>query len=104
MCYLANLAGERTPGKHTNCNWPYYDGYQQSGDPKAFPNCITRSSAYHSEKWTYGQMEREVTDGDLCPGFRLSVLLRDPLSLMESQINYDAKYYDGKSAWARPAC
>ena len=74
MCMLAEQAGERSPFwdwvEGANCNWMHHDDLGDSGLPELLPNCSTRRAAYMEHGWTYTQIEREITDGDLeCDDF-----------------------------------
>ena len=94
MCHLAKRAGEQVPAWDwvygANCNWMNHDDVGDSGFPERFPNCSTRRAAYAKHNWTYTQIERELTDDDLdCKDILYSVLVREPIELIESNINYE---------------
>jgi hypothetical protein len=44
---------------------------------------------FEAGRFTYEQVEREMDDDELCDEFRYGVMLRDPLALMVSIVNFE---------------
>jgi len=89
MCALAKLAGEVVISPSDNaCNWKGYDQYRNSGK-KDKPSCEERAQHFEEQNATWGQIEREFDHEDRCwESFDYGVTLREPLSLLQSEINY----------------
>jgi len=97
MCKMARVVGMRIPP--TACNWEEPDGYRMSCKGGPFPTCAERAAEYHASGWTAGAIERELYDSDICPNdFRYSVLLRDPIRLIQSNLNFNYNGYHGPPA------
>lgn len=91
MCQLAKKH-ERVVSPDENCNWKGHDGYEESGKAYKRVPCAERAKAFHSRGFTYGQVEREMDDNEVCSDFRYGVMLREPMSLMHSLLNYEIWY------------
>lgn len=97
MCHLAPLAYERIVLPNSNCNWNPQDMFGTSGNPEAGPTCLERMHYFEKHGYTYGQIERELWDSDYCwDHFDYAVMLREPIDLMHSSLNYNKKFYHGK--------
>lgn len=97
MCMMAKRAGENIVVPNDgNCNWKLKDGYGQSG--RYTPACQERASYFQSHGFTYGQVERELKDSDVqCAAhFAFGVMLREPVDLMHSNLNFNMKLFNGK--------
>jgi len=96
MCSMAKKV-ERIVEPNLNCNWKDHDSYLDSGT-KFRPSCQARSSFFKKNGFTYGQIERELWPADLCfDQFEYGTVLREPLDLMHSELNYRAIYHGGMS-------
>lgn len=101
MCTLARMAGEAIVFPHRNCN--YFGG--KHGDGKASSDmwdnsghrptnhrdmsCQRRHELYVRGGFSYGQIEHELWESDWCPKmFLYGTMLREPLALMQSMINF----------------
>jgi hypothetical protein len=93
MCQMAKR-NERVVHPEDNCNWKGHDGYGQSGEPYMRVPCAERARTFQSSGFTYGQVEREMDDNELCDEFRYGVMLREPMSLMHSLMNYEIWYHE----------
>lgn len=91
MCQMAKR-NERVVAPEENCNWKGHDGYQQSGQAYTRVSCDERAKAFHRRGFTYGQVEREMDSNEVCDEFRYGVMLREPMSLMHSLLNYEIWY------------
>ena len=91
MCNLAKAAGEVTPKPDLlNCNWKPDDVHVEVNINKTgHPSCDERRQYYAKNGITYAQLEREVHADDLCEGIQYSCLFRDPISLIQSLINFE---------------
>eukprot|EP00403_Amphidinium_massartii_P010701 CAMPEP_0178431908 /NCGR_PEP_ID=MMETSP0689_2-20121128/32105_1 /TAXON_ID=160604 /ORGANISM="Amphidinium massartii, Strain CS-259" /LENGTH=283 /DNA_ID=CAMNT_0020053865 /DNA_START=56 /DNA_END=904 /DNA_ORIENTATION=- len=97
-CFVAKRFGARTPNV-PSCNWNGFDSYGQSCRGGPYPSCAERASQYRLERWTFGSIERELRQEDVCfNDFRYGVLLRDPLQLMQSHLNFNYKFFHGARA------
>lgn len=95
MCHIAGLAGEDVVRPAANCNWQLHDMYGDSGKPQRGISCKDRSAYFQRHHYTWGQIERELFPSDRCWGKDLDggnltygVMLREPLSLMRSMMNF----------------
>jgi len=96
-CFVARRFGARSPS--TSCNWNGFDNYGSSCQGGPYPTCTERAFKYHLERWTFGAIERELRQEDICLNdFRYGVLLRDPLKLMQSHLNFNYNQYRGLPA------
>lgn len=97
MCRMAQEAGERVVRPGGNCNWRPYDMYSRAGRKKGSDvSCERRTAYFRLHRFTYGQIERDLQETDLCwDAFSYGALLREPIDLMTSQLNFGAKYYKG---------
>jgi hypothetical protein len=91
MCQMAKR-NERVVAPEENCNWKGHDGYQESGKSYTRVPCAERARQFHSRGFTYGQVEREMDTDEVCDEFRYGVMLREPLALMNSLVNYEIWY------------
>eukprot|EP00927_Polykrikos_kofoidii_P067970 TRINITY_DN63398_c0_g1_i1.p1 TRINITY_DN63398_c0_g1~~TRINITY_DN63398_c0_g1_i1.p1 ORF type:complete len:340 (-),score=46.02 TRINITY_DN63398_c0_g1_i1:76-1071(-) len=89
MCMMAETAGESVVQPNSNCNWENMDGYHDSGFPDHGISCAERAHYFKMQGVTWAQIEREVWETDKCWNeFFYGVLLREPISLMRSMMNY----------------
>lgn len=88
MCNMAKL-NENVVRPETNCNWEGHDGWKQSGQPSVRKSCSERAQMFHEFGYTYGQIEREISDEEVCDQFRYGIMFREPLALMQSTLNYE---------------
>jgi len=96
MCWLASRAGESVVRPNANCNWNVYDGVMDTGPRASPPTCLSRTHYFESGGYTYGQVERELKPADLgCAGFNYGVLLREPIDLIHSTLQFEAANYGG---------
>jgi len=90
MCELAQLAGEAVVEPSDGaCNWRGQDQYKDSGKERL--SCDDRARYFNHPKRnaTWGQIEREFSQSDRCwKKFNYGVMLREPISLLESEVNY----------------
>ena len=88
---FGQAAGEVTPKPdRLNCNWKPDDVHVKVKINKtAHPSCDERRQYYAENGITYSQLEREVHADDLCEGIQYSCLFRDPISLIQSNINFE---------------
>jgi len=97
MCNMAAKARERIVQPNLNCNWKDHDSYLDSGT-RWRVNCDKRHSFFTRNGFTYGQIERELWPADLCwDEFSYGILLREPIDLMHSELNYRGLYHGGLS-------
>jgi len=103
MCYLAEL-NEKVVSTRHNCNWEGHDGWEESGRPSVRKSCSERAKMFHKNGYTYGQIEREMDDDELCDKFRYGIMFREPLALMQSIVNYELWYQRkvGHTAYSQP--
>merc|ERR1712048_1191666 len=89
MCALAKINGERVVKPNRNCNWDF-DG---SIDilTTSTPSCKGRADHFNKNGYTWGQIERELYDGAICPDFDYGIMLRDPIKLRQSFAFYQLK-------------
>jgi hypothetical protein len=92
MCEMAKRMEEKVVIPENNCNWIGHDRWRDSGQPSLRKSCAERAKMYHESGFTYGQIEREVDDDELCEKFRYGVMFREPLALMASIMNYELWY------------
>lgn len=91
ICHMAQVAGEDIVRPNANCNLIGHDGYGDSGHPERTMTCQQRAQLFRRRMWTFGAIERELYDKDLCfQQFDYGILLREPLDLMHSEMNYRA--------------
>lgn len=93
MCSMAGLAGENVVQPNDNCNWHGHDSYLDSGHTDHAVSCEDREAFFSQNGYTWGQIERELwnndAESDLCWNkFDYGVMLRDPISLMRSMMNF----------------
>jgi hypothetical protein len=91
MCQMAKR-NEKVVFPESNCNWRGHDGYEESGKTYSRVPCAERARTFHSRGFTYGQVEREMDTDEVCDEFRYGVMLREPMSLMHSLMNYEIWY------------
>jgi len=71
-----------------NCNWKDHD-QAKLVNQGSHGSCEDRRLYFHQHRFTWGQIEREVNDEDLCVDyFDYGILLRDPIDLAESLMNF----------------
>lgn len=92
MCIWARLnAKEKCVKPWANCNsLTLGDDWIQNGlaTKRNWTTCEKRAALFHSKNFTWGQIEREVSDGDLCmDDFLYGIMLRDPTKRLQSYIN-----------------
>lgn len=96
ICELARanseiIVKERFDGGHsinTNCMWMDHDHYKLL-NASIGVSCTDRNEAFAKNHWTFGMIEREVNDNDMCEGFLYGIALRDPMSRVISSARYD---------------
>mmetsp|Transcript_23504 Transcript_23504/g.63955 ORF Transcript_23504/g.63955 Transcript_23504/m.63955 type:complete len:351 (-) Transcript_23504:121-1173(-) len=89
MCKLANTARESIVQPQSNCNWATHDMYGDSGKPGNGIPCQQRLAYFQAQSYSWGQIERELFPTDRCwSSFAYGVMLREPLALMRSMMNY----------------
>jgi hypothetical protein len=88
MCKMAKL-NEHVVYPNENCNWKGHDSWKQSGMRHYKKPCKDRVLLFESGGFTYEQIEREMDDDEFCDEFRYGVMLREPLSLMNSIVNFE---------------
>jgi hypothetical protein len=91
MCRFARQA-ELIVHPDENCNWQGHDGYGDAGQVARHVPCDQRRSFFQQNGYTYGQIEREVDDQEMCEDFDYAVMLREPNALMASLWNYELWY------------
>lgn len=91
MCQAAQ-AYEEVVSPHANCNWNAHDVYSTIDRNRYSVPCATRASYFAEQGVTWGAVERPMWPEDNCSEFDHGTLLREPLSLMLSQHNYDNWY------------
>jgi len=99
MCAMANRNGEHVV-KGQNCNWNQKDAsHFMGGSDGVLPvSCAARAEYFRAQKWTWGQIEREINDEDLCfDDFEYGVLLRHPLDYAHSPLNCFANVINSES-------
>jgi hypothetical protein len=95
MCKLAKI-NENVVRPENNCNWDGHDGWKMSGKPSVRTSCKERAQMFHESGYTYGQIEREIDDDEVCNDFRYGVMFREPLALMQSIVNFEFWYQTKK--------
>eukprot|EP00971_Amphidinium_carterae_P310043 6160974-Amphidinium_carterae.1 len=92
---MASIAREKIVRPQSNCNWKLHDGYHASGKRSIFAiSCKDRAEYYAKNGYTYSQIERELWPSDECwEQFTYGVMLREPLALMKSEMNYRGQLY-----------
>lgn len=87
MCALARH-NDVVVQPNDNCNWVGHDScHLVNKGPRT--NCEERSLYFQKHNFTWGQIEREFNDGDLCFGtFDYGIMLREPVDLLESLLNF----------------
>jgi len=94
MCAMAQLANESVVKPSDNCNWLPHDDFKQSDDFRIHPSCHFRYQYFKKHGYTYGQLEREVKDTDLCwETFDYGVMLREPIAYMRSVLNFAGRRF-----------
>lgn len=90
MCHMAYIAGETVVQPSDGaCNWMGYDQYKDSGKRDELLPCKEQLAYFRQHNYTWGQLEREFAAADRCfDEFDYGVMLREPLSLMTSEMNY----------------
>jgi hypothetical protein len=91
LCRFARQA-EVVVRPEDNCNWKGQDDYHTSGQPNLHKTCADRLLFFRQNGFTYGQIEREMGDEEMCADFDYAVLLREPMALMSSLWNYELWY------------
>jgi hypothetical protein len=91
MCRFARQT-EMVVHPDENCNWQGHDGYGDAGQLAKHVPCDQRRSFLQQNGYTYGQIEREVADDEMCDDFDYAVMLREPNALMASLWNYELWY------------
>merc|ERR1719198_1532161 len=89
MCQMAQLNYEMTVFPEVNCNCMGRDQVSLIGRNKTHVDCEERAA--HYKKWhaTWGAIERELNEDDICQSnFSYGVMLRDPMQLAVSQMNF----------------
>lgn len=89
MCKLAERNEEHVVRPATNCNWQGHDGWIHSGNPYVRKSCAERAQMFQEFGFTYGQIEREMDEVEICDKFRYGVMFREPLELMQSVVNFE---------------
>jgi len=92
ICQLAranneSIVAEKADGDG-NCNWVQHDEEIQI-NASSHTSCADRSHAFATHQWTFGMIEREVHEDDICEGFMYGTLLREPVSHALSFANYE---------------
>mmetsp|Transcript_125034 Transcript_125034/g.266874 ORF Transcript_125034/g.266874 Transcript_125034/m.266874 type:complete len:305 (+) Transcript_125034:95-1009(+) len=87
ICDLAQLNNE-TIVSGANCYWGHHDS-QLLINTSNHTSCAERRHAYATNHWTFGMIEREVHEDDVCEGFLYGTLLREPVSHAVSMATYD---------------
>lgn len=94
MCALAKQSFERAVVPEVTCNyagpghWDMFHTSQSNDHIIEGYSCEERSRLYDEQNATWGQIERQLLDSDLCPGFTYGTMLRNPLTLMLSYVNF----------------
>jgi hypothetical protein len=103
MCKMAKL-NENVVQPENNCNWAGHDGWKQSGQPSVRKSCSERAQMFDESGYTYGQIEREMDDDEVCEEFRYGIMFREPLALMQSIVNFELWYQTKKehSGYSQP--
>jgi len=96
MCKFAKINDEVVVEPEGNCNFWLdgglaVDGFAAMGLQKHRMSCAQRSELYRRNGFTWGQIEREVNLEDIgCnDSFMYGIMLREPMGLMLSSLNYD---------------
>jgi len=83
MCEAARSSGkERVVKPMQNCNWKgedIKDDFYSSAMDREWTDCKTRYEYFSKNGYTWGAIERELQDGDICPQFLNAISLRDPV-------------------------
>lgn len=90
MCATATRNGENVVQPSNNCNWDAKDSSHFMGgfDHPPQVTCEMRAAYFRAHNYTWGQIEREINDEDLCfHDFDYGVLLRHPADYMHSLLN-----------------
>lgn len=101
MCQAAIEAGEHIVGPGVNCNYrgPLFDdGFYARSRNESWTDCDTRQKLYASG-FTWGAIEREIDEGDLCPQIINVISLRDPVAriISDANCNYGQRIIDDYS-------
>jgi hypothetical protein len=91
MCRFARQT-EMVVHPEENCNWQGHDGYGDAGQVAKRVPCDQRRALFQQNGYTYGQIEREVADDEMCDDFDYAVILREPNALMASLWNFELWY------------
>jgi hypothetical protein len=92
MCNMAKRNHETVERPENNCNWMGHDGFRLSGKPSVRRSCFKRAKMFRTEGFTYGQIEREVHDDEVCDKFSYGIMFREPVGLAQSLMNYELWY------------
>merc|ERR1712224_529133 len=70
--------------------------YKDIGHRERAITCAQREKIFAQNGFTWGQIERELWPSDHCWGqFEYGIMLRQPLELMHSFLNYNLKFHGG---------
>jgi hypothetical protein len=96
ICSLAKMSGENIVRPSMNGNWLPYDTPDPAGRRKGMPNgekgadCSKRLEFFEWSNATWGQIEHELEDYNLCHDhFNYGILLRDPNEIAMSKANFE---------------
>mmetsp|Transcript_114426 Transcript_114426/g.255341 ORF Transcript_114426/g.255341 Transcript_114426/m.255341 type:complete len:326 (+) Transcript_114426:52-1029(+) len=62
-----------------NCMWYLHDSHYLI-NTSSHTSCADRRHAFATGQWTFGMIEREIHEDDICEGFMYGILLREPVS------------------------
>jgi len=95
MCVLAGKNNENIPQlsfkgatMSTNCMWASRDQFYLLNQ-SWHTSCAARRHAFATHQWTFGMIEREIHEDDICEGFMYAVLLREPVRHVVSMANFE---------------
>mmetsp|Transcript_114427 Transcript_114427/g.255344 ORF Transcript_114427/g.255344 Transcript_114427/m.255344 type:complete len:337 (+) Transcript_114427:52-1062(+) len=71
-----------------NCMWYLHDSHYLI-NTSSHTSCADRRHAFATGQWTFGMIEREIHEDDICEGFMYGILLREPVSHALSFANYE---------------
>jgi len=87
FCTLAKRY-ERVVQPNINCNWVSHD-QAKLVNTRPHETCKERASYFQEHNFTWGQIERELNDGNMCfDDFDYGIMIRDPIDLAESLLNF----------------
>lgn len=99
MCMMAKRAGERIVRPQSNCNSAGpagHDRYKDVGHRERAVTCARRKKIFTQFGFTWGAIERELWPSDHCWNhFDYGIMLRQPLDLIHSYLNYNLKFHGG---------